>query len=451
MKLALVAPAGPYLPLHPSALIGYGAAVLAEHGEVDVIDFCMRAHAASKWRVAVALDQLDRAADQSLISIVWEMMRMQARAQYQKVPWADYDAVFVTQPAWAPTVDAALVLDLAGAIRAVAPGIDIRYYGMSLGTWTNPGALERGGVRPVHLGDPFGDSSWQRPTDYDALPTPVYSHSGEYLFPMLPFHMRHGCCWGKCKFCSISRGAGAGYLERSVDRVAAELGEIVATYDPAALICRDNAVNGGNIVALCERIRDFGKPWLCYARTDLTRDEVDALALAGCKAVYLGVESGSDRVLEAMNKGVTAADHDRVMAELADAGIEPIPSIFVGAPWETDDDFEKTCDLVRRQSGRARLVNVYQFRWSPGAPGAAEGKLPHPNAAERYHTLIDVCREAGMKAVPGITTLEFMAAKIVCSMRHGYDQSAISDPDARLSVEGGVVASPKRAMPERDD
>jgi hypothetical protein len=445
VKIALAAPTGPYLPLHPSALLGYGAAVLGKHGDVDVVDFCMRAHNASKWRVAVALDQLDRAGDQSLIQIVWEMMRVGSRAQYGKVPWAAYDAVFITQPAWAPTVDASLILDLASVIREASPGIDVRYFGMSLGTWTNATMLERGGVRPVHLSDPFGESSWQRPIDYDALPTPVYHEVDSYLFRMLPFHMRHGCCWGKCKFCSISRGAGAGYLERSVYRVAVELGELVAKYNPDALICRDNAVNGGDIIAMCERIRDLGKPWLCYARTDLTRDEVDALAMSGCKGVYLGVESGSDSVLSAMNKGVTEQDHDRVITLLAEAGVQPIPSVFVGAPWETDDDFQMTCDLLRRHADRTPLVNVYQFRWSPGADGARDRLAPHPNAQERFHALVDVCSENGMKAVPGITTLEFMAAKIVCSLAQGYDESSISDPDARLSVEIGVAAPKKQA------
>jgi radical SAM superfamily enzyme YgiQ (UPF0313 family) len=401
----------------------------------------------------MALDHLARTGDDGLVSIMWDLLHAPALAQYDNVRWADYDAVFITQPAWAPTVSASSILELANVVHAAAPGVDVRYFGTSLGTWTDVDALQRGGVRPVHPNALFDDgASWQKPIDFDRLPTPEYRDLGGYVFNMLPFHTRHGCCWGKCRFCSISRGSGGGYVERSVDRVAAELGELVARYDPEALLCRDNAVNGGSLIEMCDRIGDLGRPWLCYARTDLTREEIAALAKSGCKGVYLGVESGSDPVLIAMNKGITAGQHDLALDRLADAGIEPIPSVFVGAPWETGPDFDRTCDLLRRHRGQVRIVNVYQFRWSPGVDERRERTPPHEDAEERLLALSGVCRENGMIAVPGITTIEYMAGKIVCPRTQGYDRSSFSIPTARVPVDVGVGApKPKKRGPKDRD
>jgi hypothetical protein len=410
--------------LLPSSLLGYGTSVLLQHGDVEVFDLCMRAHAAYRQLVAAALRRLEQTGDDTPITMMWALLAEQARAAYEKIRWTDFDLVFVTHPGWAPTLPASLVVDLADVIHQASPGTEVRYFGTSLGTWTNIEALARGRVRPAHLNSLLAESPWARPIDYDRLPTPTFRELNGYLFRMLPFRLRHGCGWGRCKFCSISRGAGRGYLERSVDRVAAELAELVAAYAPEGLVCHDNAVNGGNLIPFCERIGDLGKPWLCAARSDLTLDEVRALARSGCKGVYLGIESGSEQVLAAMDKGTTVQDHERAFAMLASEGLEPVPSFFVGGPWETEEAFQATCHLLRRQRGRVHVVNVYKFRWSPGTEAGRDAGPPHEDSQRRYDALVRVCRENDMLPLPGITTLEYVFAKLVCPKTQGYGPEA---------------------------
>jgi hypothetical protein len=413
VKTAVVTPVGPFLPLLPSALLGYATSALLEHGEVDVLDLCMRAHASNRPLVAMALRSLEKTGEQASVMMMWTLLAAQARAAYQAVRWADYDRVFVTHPGWAPTLPASLVIELAEVIHASSPDTHVRCFGTSLGTWTDADVLVAAGVQPAHLNGLMTDAPWASPIDYDRLPTPTFRELDGYLFRLLPFRMRHGCCWGKCRFCSISRGSGGGFLERSVERVATELEQLVASYAPEGLVCHDNAVNGGSLPAMCERIGKLGKPWLCAARSDLRPDEVRALAASGCKGVYLGIESGNNGVLSAMNKGTSIDDHDRVLAALAGEGIEPVPSIFVGSPWETDEAFADTCQLLRRHRGRVHIVNVYKFRWSPGAD-ASGGEQAQAAIDRRYQTLVDVCRENGMLPVPGITTLEYLFCKVIC-------------------------------------
>ncbi len=436
MKTAVVTPIGPYLPLQPNSLLGHGTSVLLEHGPVDVIDFGMRAHAASRELVSSALRHLEQTGNDTPLVLLWGLLAAQARATYEDIPWTDYQVVFVTQPAWAPTVPARLVLELAHAIHRVSPDTDVRYFGTSLGTWTDVDSLVAGHVRPVHLNDLLAESSWERPIDYDGLPPPTFRELDGYIFRALPFQMRHGCCWGKCRFCSISRGANAGYQERSLERFAAQLSKLVETYEPVGLVCQDNAVNGGGLIPFCERLRDLGKPWVCGARSDLSLEEIRALAKSGCKAVYLGIESGSEQVLVAMDKGTTVQDHDRALSVLPSYGIEPVPSIFVGAPWESESAFSETCALLRRHRGHVRIVNVHRFHWSPGAEiRSVEEEPPHADSQRRYHMLVGVCRDNGMLPVPGITTVEYFCAKRVCPHTQGYEASPSPQPSPQPSAQ----------------
>jgi tRNA-2-methylthio-N6-dimethylallyladenosine synthase len=86
--------------------------------------------------------------------------------------------------------------------------------------------------------------------------------------------------------------------------------------------------------------------------------------------LHLPVQSGSDRVLKAMNRKHTAADYlrliDRVRAARSDIAMSG--DFIVGFPGETDADFEATLDLVRK----VRYAQAFSFKYSqrPGTPGA---------------------------------------------------------------------------------
>ena len=84
------------------------------------------------------------------------------------------------------------------------------------------------------------------------------------------------------------------------------------------------------------------------SRADLLADEetVKALALAGCENVWIGAESGSQQILDAMDKGITIAqirDATRLMKE---NGIKPSFFIQFGYPGELKDDIKLTIDMI---------------------------------------------------------------------------------------------------------
>lgn len=89
-------------------------------------------------------------------------------------------------------------------------------------------------------------------------------------------------------------------------------------------------------------------PFKMQSRADLMGpDSVDALRRAGCAEVWMGVESGSQKILDAMEKGTSVAQITRANARLKSSGIRSCFFIQFGYPGETWEDIEQTIRLVR--------------------------------------------------------------------------------------------------------
>ena len=64
-------------------------------------------------------------------------------------------------------------------------------------------------------------------------------------------------------------------------------------------------------------------PFKCLLRTDLVSEQIAAkLAAAGCRTVWMGAESGSQKILDAMDKGITLEDTHRATKQLQRVGIK---------------------------------------------------------------------------------------------------------------------------------
>ena len=110
-----------------------------------------------------------------------------------------------------------------------------------------------------------------------------------------------------------------------------------------------------------------------------------------CEYLHLPLQSGSDRVLERMNRGYTRARYLELIAELQ----ETVPDLalstdlIVGFPGETEEDFGKTMEMVERVG----YDNVFAFRYSrrPGTPAAEmPDQVPEEVKAERNTRLLEV-------------------------------------------------------------
>jgi tRNA-2-methylthio-N6-dimethylallyladenosine synthase len=97
-----------------------------------------------------------------------------------------------------------------------------------------------------------------------------------------------------------------------------------------------------------------------------------------CRYLHLPAQSGSDKILKAMNRGYTSAQY----LELLDVARQIVPDIavagdfIVGFPDETDDDFSQTADLLKK----ADYKNSFIFKYSP-RPGTIADKRLEDNVS----------------------------------------------------------------------
>jgi hypothetical protein len=396
MKAALVTPCLPHLPLHPSYFLGYGSAILADKYDLEVIDLNAELHFSNREKLTPILSVMDTA---QLVSDVLHLYPFHDEVDthidrhYKAISWKKYPLVYVTPPSWFPMVETEEVLRLSRVIKEVSPETIIFFFGNSLASWTNEVELKEHGVQTVHLNDPFEKDAIARPVRYDLLPNPVYEHRDKYLFDLLPFTLKHGCSWERCRFCSLSKGWHSGYLVRSAKTAIEELEVLIGYFE------------------------GFNKPWCGQSRADLSEKKIKALWKAGCRAIYFGLESGSDRTLRAMNKGITSKQMSNFIKRLHSSGIFPVPSLIIGAPGEGDVDFEQTIQFLVEHRPYLDVVNVYPFMLTPASEFSSENKQPDENIPMRMFRFIQTCEDLGLKIIFGEQSIEYFIFKRICKDR----------------------------------
>jgi len=165
------------------------------------------------------------------------------------------------------------------------------------------------------------------------------------------------------------------------------LGQNVNSYsddgtDFAALLARVNAIDG------LRRIR-----FTTSHPRDLTPDVIDAIAELDkvCEHLHLPLQSGSDRILKAMNRGYTYAQYrDKVkLARARLPGLSVTTDLMVGFPSEDDADHQATLEAVRE----LKFESAFTFNYSP-RPGTRASKLeddvPDPDKSRRLQEILEI-------------------------------------------------------------
>jgi len=195
-----------------------------------------------------------------------------------------------------------------------------------------------------------------------------------------------------CKFCVVPYTRGAEF-SRSIIELVKEVKQLVSNGSKEITLLGQN-VNAYNYKGkkLSDLISEIAKidalKRIRYTTShpkDFTEDLIQAHKDCAklMPLIHLPVQSGSNRILENMNRKHTIEDYLQIIKKLkkVNPNIKLSSDFIIGYPGETQDDFEKTLELVRN----VKFINSYSFIFSarPGTPSFHLKKIDNNLAKER--------------------------------------------------------------------
>ncbi len=238
----------------------------------------------------------------------------------------------------------------------------------------------------------------------------------DYLAPglILPYSASTGCYWNRCLFCP-EKAEGNPYRQLPADQVLTDLIGLVATLHPRLIHFLDNAVSPGLMKRLIQQ--PPGPEWYGFARVspELCNPEFcKELRRSGCIMLKLGIESGSQKVLAAMDKGIDLEMVEEALTALAAAGIATYVYLLFGTPSESIDEARQTLDFIVRHAKAISFLNLAIFNLPRNSPESKELELRDFSAAD-LGLYSDFChpRDWDRRAVRNFLASEFKTHPLI--------------------------------------
>jgi len=218
--------------------------------------------------------------------------------------------------------------------------------------------------------------------DLDSIPFPAWD-----LFPM-DIYLKNCRLWGglitamnlittrgcpyNCKFCSKT------FREirlRSAENVIKEIKTLKDKYGIEGIFFSEEllVINKARTIAICEKIKKLKMKWVCQGRVNLVNLELlKCMKNAGCIVVGYGIESGSQIILDNMNKMVTVEQAEMAIKNTIKAGMNPMIQMMYGYPGETKETLQETISFFKRcpYLGPQGIANAVKFSPITPLPGS---------------------------------------------------------------------------------
>lgn len=206
--------------------------------------------------------------------------------------------------------------------------------------------------------------------DLDGLP--MLKLDKETLPTVFPIETGRGCPYS-CSFCCTKTFWSKVRL-KSTDRLIAEIKYYMNKYDikKFSFVHDLFTVNRRHILEFCRKLIDLNINigWGGSARIDTLDEEmISLMARAGCNIIFLGIETGSQRMQKEINKNINLSEVKDIIRLLAKYNIEMKVAFIYGLPNETKDDLLQTLDLIRFCVEKMSIekITLYKCVCCPGS------------------------------------------------------------------------------------
>ncbi len=185
----------------------------------------------------------------------------------------------------------------------------------------------------------------------DELPDPAWHLVDIKKYWDVTLNTSRGCPY-RCTFCSSS-AFHKGYMsDLWAERIVSQIEQLRKRYGVTYIKSW-----GENFSFNRQRLREFCQlvirkklkvKWMCEVRAGLNEEEITLMAKSGCVSVGLGVETGSQRMLDFLQKDASVEEMEKTFWLLVKHKIRPIVYIVYGLPTETIEDFKMSLEFLER-------------------------------------------------------------------------------------------------------
>jgi radical SAM superfamily enzyme YgiQ (UPF0313 family) len=210
-----------------------------------------------------------------------------------------------------------------------------------------PNILYRDGSRVVST-----EAKWI--DDLGSLPFPSYDESiypsmqGNEKLKILVLDESRGCP-NQCAFCVHPAKSGRRWRTKTAARVVGEMSQLISRHGVRTFVLAGSAAPAALMKEIAEEIlrRELRVEYVASAHVRGSRPEdFVLLRKAGLSALFFGIESGSQTILDRMNKGITVEQTRNAILASKAAGIYTVGSVIVPAPGDAADTMRQTLDLI---------------------------------------------------------------------------------------------------------
>lgn len=212
--------------------------------------------------------------------------------------------------------------------------------------------------------------------DLDSLPLPAYDLIDPRLVEKtVSLEAGRGCPFA-CRFCITSRHFSRKFRVKSPNRLVSDMKYMFHLYGSKSFnLIHDIFVFDRTwVLDFCHEVLDSSLPkdisWYCSARVDLVdEDLLSVMGSAGCKGIYYGIETGSQRIQKVIGKNINLQRVLPILATTRQFKIDCTASFITGFPEETFKDQEDTIDfLVETQQIKGVKAQLHVLSIYSGTP-----------------------------------------------------------------------------------
>jgi radical SAM superfamily enzyme YgiQ (UPF0313 family) len=210
--------------------------------------------------------------------------------------------------------------------------------------------------------------------DLNSIELPDFSDFDLSKYPLVPYYTSRGCIY-HCSFCTES-SFWRKYRKKNVKKIVDDLAVSKLKYNRRIFVLTDCLINPVITDLAREMIaRDINIYWDVYLKVDrFTSDPEYALLWrrGGFYRARVGIETGSQRVLDLMDKRITIEQSKLTLASLASVGIKTTTYWAVGHPGETEEDFKATIDFLTEMQDDIYEAEADPFRYFYSGQGSSD-------------------------------------------------------------------------------